>query len=160
MAFSLCSGMATDYVHSALCRVGKDNNEAQSLSSMTWMYILGVRERHSGSCSFLGSRAWQWWDRRVSWARWSQSLLPIQPGTLGQYQLTPPDGARIHNSSSGSNRVKFLCQWEWPSICRPKLRCLSDSVSPVYRLWLLMYVRGANTCWFYRLIDWKDSARA
>lgn len=95
----------------------------------------------------------------------SQAPVCISNLYVGPWELRPGfwknltlqlKGAAVH----GATGSIFLSLWEWPSTCRAKLRCLWESLSPVYRLRLLMYVRGANTCWFCRLIDWRDSARA
>lgn len=64
-----------------------------------------------------------------------------------------PDAGRIRGLAHVSTGLNVLRLRDWPSVCRAKLRCLPDSVPPVYRLRLLMDVRGANTHWFYRLID-------
>lgn len=71
-----------------------------------------------------------------------------------------PDVGRIKGLAHVATglRVLYLCRW--PSVCRVELSRLPDSDPPVYRLWLLMYVRGANTLWFSKLIDWGDGTRA
>lgn len=71
-----------------------------------------------------------------------------------------PDVGRIKGLARVATglRVLYLCRW--PSVCRVELSRLPDSDPPVYRLWLLMYVGGANTLWFSKLIDWGDGTRA
>lgn len=162
MAFSLSSGRATAGAYGALCELEK----VAATGSVAWEQITGLWERRS----FLQSAAPVSGHDSVSvHCAGGRLRRPVQPGTLvhthpAQSLSVPPpwewgpwgwknQRLWLKETAPVATGLSFLYQGEWPFICRVKLRYLSDSVSPVYRPWFLMNVRGAKTYWFYRLID-------
>lgn len=71
-----------------------------------------------------------------------------------------PNVGRIKGLAHVATGLSVLYLCGGPSVCRVELSRLPDSDPSVYRLWLLMYVGGANTLWFSRLTDWGDGTRA